>query len=77
MLYRRLQPFPEAFGVVVGLKLAGGLAEPGGRLLAMKGADPEDEKAALPAGFRVLAVHPLEVPGLDAERCLVELEKQA
>lgn len=58
-------------------KLAGGLAAPGGRLLAMKGADPQDEIAALPAGFRVLAVHPLKVPGLDAERCLVELEKQA
>ena|SRR5579859_2556851 len=58
-------------------RLAGGLAAPGGRLLAMKGADPRDEMAALPAGFRVLKVHPLKVPGLDAERCLVELEKQA
>ncbi|HEY1991730.1 MAG TPA: 16S rRNA (guanine(527)-N(7))-methyltransferase RsmG [Gammaproteobacteria bacterium] len=56
-------------------KLAGGLSGPGGRLLAMKGADPQDEVAALPAGFRVVAVHPLKVPGLDAERCLVELEK--
>ena len=58
-------------------RLAGGMAAPGGRLLAMKGADPADEMAALPAGFRVLKVHPLKVPGLDAERCLVELEKQA
>jgi 16S rRNA (guanine527-N7)-methyltransferase len=58
-------------------KLAGGLAAPGGRLLAMKGADPQDELAALPAGFKLLKVHPLRVPGLDAERCLVELEKQA
>jgi len=57
--------------------LAGGLAAPGGRLLAMKGADPTDELADLPAGFRVLAIHPLKVPGLDAERCLVEMEKQA
>ncbi|HSN18292.1 MAG TPA: 16S rRNA (guanine(527)-N(7))-methyltransferase RsmG [Gammaproteobacteria bacterium] len=56
-------------------RLAGGLAAPGGRLLAMKGAVPEDELAGLPAGFRVAAVHPLKVPGLDAERCLVELEK--
>ena len=57
--------------------LAGGMAAPGGRLLAMKGAEPADEVAAIPAGFRLLAIHPLKVPGLDAERCLVELEKQA
>ena len=57
-------------------KLAGGLAAPGGRLLAMKGARPDEEIAALPTGFRLLAVHSLKVPGLDAERCLVELEKQ-
>ncbi|HEY3645916.1 MAG TPA: 16S rRNA (guanine(527)-N(7))-methyltransferase RsmG [Gammaproteobacteria bacterium] len=57
--------------------LAGGMAAPGGRLLAMKGTDPKDELGAIPAGFRVLKVHPLKVPGLDAERCLVELEKQA
>jgi 16S rRNA (guanine527-N7)-methyltransferase len=57
--------------------LAGGLATPGGKLLAMKGAEPRDEMAALPSGFRLVAVHPLKVPGLDAERCLVELEKQA
>ena len=56
-------------------KLAGGLAAPGGRLLAMKGTEPKDELAAIPAGFRVLQVHPLKVPGLDAERCLVELER--
>jgi 16S rRNA (guanine527-N7)-methyltransferase len=57
--------------------LAGDLVAPKGRLLAMKGADPADELATLPAGFRLLKVHPLRVPGLDAERCLVELEKQA
>ena len=56
--------------------LAGGMAAPGGRLLAMKGAEPADELVAIPAGFRLLAIHPLKVPGLDADRCLVELEKQ-
>ena len=50
-------------------------AAPGGRLLAMKGVDPKEELAALPKGFKVLKVHPLRVPGLDADRCLVELEK--
>jgi 16S rRNA (guanine527-N7)-methyltransferase len=47
------------------------LLAPGGRLLAMKGAPPEAEIAALPAGWRVEAVHPLAVPGLDAARHLV------
>ena len=31
--------------------------------------------ADLPRGWRALAVHPLSVPGLDAERCLVELAR--
>ena len=55
------------------LELGGHLLKPGGRLLAMKGVVPEDEIAALPAGWRVAAAHPLRVPGLDAERHLVEV----
>ncbi|KPN16614.1 16S rRNA (guanine(527)-N(7))-methyltransferase RsmG [Xanthomonas sp. Mitacek01] len=43
----------------------------GGRLLAMKGVDPVDEIAALPAGWQLESVTPLSVPGLDAERHLV------
>lgn len=58
-------------------ELCGGLLAPGGRLLAMKGAPPQQELADLPAGFHVMAVHALQVPGLDAERCLVEIEKPA
>ena len=55
------------------LQLGGHLLQPQGRLLAMKGVVPGDEIAALPAGWRVAAVHPLRVPGLDAERHLVEI----
>ena len=57
------------------LTLGGHLLRPGGRLLAMKGRVPEDEIAALPDGYRHLATHPLRVPGLDAERHLVVVEK--
>ena len=39
--------------------------------LAMKGRRPDDEMAALPAFAQVFHVEPLQVPGLDAERCLV------
>ena len=55
------------------LELGGHLPGPQGRLLAMKGVLPADEIAALPAGWRLAAVHPLRVPGLDAERHLVEI----
>jgi 16S rRNA (guanine527-N7)-methyltransferase len=44
---------------------------PGGCWLAMKGRLPEEEIAALPADVAVFHVEPLQVPGLDARRCLV------
>ncbi len=43
--------------------------------MAMKGKDPADEIAALPADVSVFHVEPLQVPGLDADRCLVWLKK--
>lgn len=57
------------------LTLAGPSCAAGGRLLAMKGAYPEVELRDLPPGYRVLGVHALKVPGLEAERCVVEIEK--
>jgi 16S rRNA (guanine527-N7)-methyltransferase len=53
------------------IELGGHLLKPGGRLLAMKGAVPDDEIASLPAGWRLEHVRPLTVPGLAAERHLV------
>ena len=50
------------------------LLAPGGRWLAMKGARPDDEIKALPAGSEVAAIIPLAVPGLDAERHLIMLK---
>ena len=46
------------------------LAE-GGVWLAMKGRRPDAEMAALPADVEVFHVEPLQVPQLDAQRCLV------
>ena len=39
--------------------------------LAMKGKRPDDEMAALPASVEVFHVEQLQVPGLEAERCIV------
>jgi hypothetical protein len=38
---------------------------------AMKGKHPDEEIAALPADVKVFHVEPLQVPGLDAERCVI------
>lgn len=53
----------------------GRLAAPGGRLLAMKGRRPDDELAALPAPWRASSVDRVQVPGLDAERHIIVLER--
>lgn len=42
-----------------------------GEFLAMKGQFPDDEVAALPAGWQVKSSHSLEVPGADGERHLL------
>jgi 16S rRNA (guanine527-N7)-methyltransferase len=45
--------------------------------MAMKGRQPDDEVAALPADVQVFHVEHLQVPGLDAQRGLVWLRPQA
>jgi 16S rRNA (guanine527-N7)-methyltransferase len=57
------------------VRVAGHLPARDGRLYAMKGRAPDEELKALPAGWKLLKVHPIRVPGLDAERCLVELAR--
>jgi 16S rRNA (guanine527-N7)-methyltransferase len=44
--------------------------------VAMKGKTPDDELAALPSGVDVFHVEPLQVPGLDARRCLVWMRQR-
>ncbi len=52
------------------IEVGGHLLKPGGQLLAMKGVKPDEEVAALPAGWALQALHPLHVPGLSGERHL-------
>ncbi len=58
-------------GIADMLALAAHLRSPGGRFLAMKGVYPQEELAALPPGYEVLAVEALGVPGLDGKRHVV------
>ncbi|MBL3823553.1 MULTISPECIES: 16S rRNA (guanine(527)-N(7))-methyltransferase RsmG [Marinobacter] len=48
-----------------------------GEFLAMKGQFPDDEVAALPAGWQVKSSHSLDVPGADGERHLLVVARAA
>lgn len=50
---------------------------PGGVWLAMKGRRPQDELQALPADIEVFREDRLEVPGLEAQRCLIWMRLKA
>lgn len=56
--------------------LAGHLLAPDGHVVAMKGVHPAEEIARLPAGWRMVAIERLVVPGLDAERHLVVIGRE-
>jgi 16S rRNA (guanine527-N7)-methyltransferase len=76
--YRPTERFDTVVSRAVGpvdrfVKWSGHLCAGGGRLLAMKGRDPREEAAHLPSGWKLAAIHRLNVPGLDEERHLVEL----
>ena len=57
------------------IRVAGHLCARDGRMLAMKGRHPTAEMDELPRGWSVAAVHDLEIPGLAAARCVVELAR--
>lgn len=77
--YRTASPYPRiisrAFSELADfVRLSVHLLAAGGRWLAMKGLYPQAEIKRL-AGVRVIEAVRLEVPGLDAERHLVILER--
>jgi 16S rRNA (guanine527-N7)-methyltransferase len=55
--------------------LSRGRLAPSGVWMAMKGKAPTEELAELPVDVDVFHVEPLQVPGLDAERCLVWMRR--
>jgi 16S rRNA (guanine527-N7)-methyltransferase len=76
--WRGPAPFDSVLARALGkladfVRVAGHLCAPKGRMLAMKGRRPESEIQDLPPGWRAVAVHDIRVPGLAAERCIVEL----
>jgi 16S rRNA (guanine527-N7)-methyltransferase len=54
---------------------SGQLLAEGGKFIALKGTAPQDEQERLPAEWKVSELRPLQVPGLQAERHLVFIEK--
>ncbi|NEX63502.1 16S rRNA (guanine(527)-N(7))-methyltransferase RsmG [Noviherbaspirillum galbum] len=53
------------------------LLAPDGRFIAMKGVMPEKEIAGLPAGWTVADIRSVHVPGLQAERHLIVISREA
>ena len=51
------------------------ICAPQTQVLAMKGKWPAEELEALPSGWQVVRSRQLLVPGLDAERCLIVLQR--
>ncbi|MBV8801689.1 MAG: 16S rRNA (guanine(527)-N(7))-methyltransferase RsmG, partial [Gammaproteobacteria bacterium] len=47
-----------------------------GQFLAMKGSYPEQELLDIPSGFKMSAIQPLHINGLEAERHLICLERE-
>ncbi len=54
------------------LKMTGHLIAPGGVLLAMKGQYPEQELQQLGGDTTVI---PIRIPGIEAQRCLIQINK--
>jgi 16S rRNA (guanine527-N7)-methyltransferase len=85
-MHARVENITETFDVICSRAFASladftawsqGALAPHGVWMAMKGKRPTDELAALPASVTVFHVEQLQVPGLDAERCVVWMRPTA
>ena len=85
-LHARVENITQSFDVICSRAFASlpdftswsaAALSPQGVWMAMKGKHPADEIAALPAGIDVFHVEQLQVPGLDAERCIIWMRQKA
>ena len=85
-LHARVESIDEGFDVICSRAFASlndftqwstAALAPTGVWMAMKGKQPADELALLPEGVTVFHVEQLNVPGLDAERCVLWMRKKA
>lgn len=85
-VHARVETLPGPYDVVCArafaslpdlVKGSGGALAEHGVWMAMKGKTPTEEMASLPANVKVFHVEPLIVPGLNADRGLVWMKKQA
>ena len=85
-LHSRVENITQSFDVICSRAFASlpdftswsaAALSPQGVWMAMKGKHPADEVTALPAGIEVFHVEQLQVPGLDAERCIVWMRQKA
>lgn len=83
-LHARVESLTERYDVVCSRAFASlsdftqwsvGALAPHGVWMAMKGKHPQAELLVLDPGVQVFHVEPLQVPGLDAERCLVWMRR--
>ena len=83
MKVQELQP-PQQFDVITSRAFAdlsdfvnwsGHVLAEGGQFIALKGTAPPEEQERLPAEWKVTELRPITVPGLQAERHLVFIQK--
>lgn len=79
-LHARVETITQPFDVICSRAFASladftqwsvGALAPQGVWMAMKGKHPADELTVLPPGIEMFHVEQLQVPGLDAERCML------
>ena len=85
-LHARVESITQPFDVICSRAFASlvdftnwssGALAPTGVWMALKGKHPADELALLPPGVEVLRTQTLQVPGLNAERCILWLRPAA